>query len=49
MQLEVFRFTYSEIDENFENMPYIMKIPANEEAVDIKQILNFYNQLLSRL
>lgn len=38
-------FIYSEIDEDFENMPYIMKIPANEEAVDIKQILNFYNQL----
>ena len=32
-------FIYSEIDEDFENMPYIMKIPANEEAVDIKQIL----------
>lgn len=45
MQLEAFRFIYSEIDEDFENMPYIMKIPANEEAVDIKQILNFYNQL----
>ena len=24
-------------------MPYILKIPANEDAVDVQQIINFYN------
>ncbi|MEY8590140.1 glycosyltransferase family 1 protein [Butyricimonas hominis] len=38
-------FIYSEIDEDFENMPYILKIPANEEAVDIEKLLTFYKQL----
>ncbi len=36
-------FIYSEIDEDFEDMPYILKIPANEDAVDVQQIINFYN------
>lgn len=36
-------FIYSEIDEDFEDMPYILKVPANEDAIDIQQIINFYN------
>lgn len=38
-------FIYSEIDDDFENMPYIMKVPANEEAINIKKLLSFYRQL----
>ena len=38
-------FLYSEIDDDFENMPYIMKIPADESIVNITTILSFYNQL----
>ncbi len=37
-------FIYSEIDEDFENMPYIMKIPADESPVNIQQIINFYKR-----
>jgi Glycosyltransferase len=37
-------FIYSEIDEDFEDMPYIIKAPANEEPLDIRKIVNFYNQ-----
>ncbi|MCB6972386.1 MULTISPECIES: glycosyltransferase family 1 protein [Butyricimonas] len=38
-------FIYSEIDDDFEDMPYIMKIPANEEPVDITKLLLFYCEL----
>lgn len=38
-------FIYSEIDEDFENMPYIMKIPADESPVNIQQVINFYNSI----
>ena len=38
-------FIYSEIDEDFETMPYIMKIPANESSVDIQQVINFHNKI----
>lgn len=38
-------FIYSEVDEDFENMPYVMKIPANENPIDIGQIINFYNSI----
>lgn len=38
-------FIYSEIDEDFENMSYILKIPADESPVDINQIITFYNTL----
>ena len=37
-------FVYSEIDEDFENMPYIIKAPANEEPLDIKRMIDFYNK-----
>ncbi|MCE5177945.1 MAG: glycosyltransferase family 1 protein [Porphyromonadaceae bacterium] len=38
-------FIYSEIDDDFEEMPYIMKVPADESPVDIHQIINFYNRI----
>lgn len=38
-------FIYSEIDEDFEEMPYTMKVPADESPVDIKQIVDFYHRV----
>lgn len=35
-------FIYSEIDEDFENKPYIYKVPADESAVNINEIIHFY-------
>ena len=37
-------FIYSEIDEDFETMPYILKAPADESAVDINHIISFINE-----
>lgn len=34
-------FIYSEIDDDFENMPYIIKAPADESPIDIKSIIDF--------
>ena len=34
-------FIYSEIDDDFENMPYILKVPANESPIDIQQIIDY--------
>nr|WP_320038349.1 glycosyltransferase family 1 protein [uncultured Bacteroides sp.] len=36
-------FIYSEIDTDFESMPYVLKAPADESPIDINQILNFYD------
>jgi len=38
-------FIYSEVDDDFENMPYIIKAPADETPIDIMTILDFYNSL----
>ncbi len=38
-------FIYSEIDDDFENMPYILKAPADESAIDINGIIDFYRSL----
>lgn len=38
-----FGFVYSEIDEDFEDMPYIIKAPADETPLDISRIVDFYN------
>ena len=35
-------FIYSETDTDFENMPYIQKVPADESPVDIKKIIESY-------
>jgi len=34
-------FIYSEIDDDFENMPYIMKAPPDETPIDITSIVEF--------
>lgn len=36
-------FIYSETDEDFEGMPYIMKVPADESPVNVSRIIDFYN------
>jgi glycosyltransferase involved in cell wall biosynthesis len=33
-------FIYSETDEDFESMPYILKVPADESPIDITQIFD---------
>ena len=38
-------FVYSETDNDFEDKPYILKIPADETPVDINQIIVFYKKL----
>ncbi|WP_455585941.1 glycosyltransferase family 4 protein [Bacteroides sp.] len=38
-------FVYSEIDDDFENMPYVMKIPADETPLDIQKVLDFYRSV----
>ena len=35
-------FVYSEIDEDFEEMPYIIKAPADETPLNISSIVEFY-------
>lgn len=36
-------FVYSEIDDDFETMPYIIKAPADDSPLDISSIVDFYN------
>ena len=38
-------FIYSEVDEDFETQPYIMKIPANESPVNIPEVIEFYHKI----
>ena len=38
-------FVYSEIDEDFEGMPYILKVEPNETPLNINEIINFYKSL----
>jgi len=38
-------FIYSEIDTDFENMPYIMKADPNDSPIDIIKIIDFYKSL----
>ena len=35
-------FIYSEIDEDFDDMPYIIKATPDESNIDINEIINFY-------
>lgn len=35
-------FIYSETDDDFEHMPYILKAPADESPIDINHLLDFY-------
>jgi len=34
-------FIYSEHDGDFDNQPYVMKVPADESPIDIEQVLRF--------
>ena len=38
-------FIYSETDSDFDNMPYVLKAPADESPVNIQGIVSFYQQL----
>ena len=38
-------FIYSEIDDDFEEKPYILKAPADESPIDIERIIEFERQL----
>lgn len=35
-------FAYSEIDDDFENMEYILKVPANDSPIDIRSLIEFF-------
>jgi hypothetical protein len=38
-------FIYSETDDDFEKMPYIIKAPADETHINIQGIIDFYRSL----
>lgn len=38
-------FIYSETDEDFEQMPYVLKAPADESPIDIKKMIDFHSTL----
>lgn len=38
-------FIYSETDEDFEKMPYILKVPADESPINIGRMIDFYNHV----
>ena len=38
-------FIYSETDSDFDAMPYVLKMPADESAIDIEKIISFFKQL----
>ena len=38
-------FIYSETDSDFDNRPYVLKVPADETPVNICKIIEFYHQL----
>lgn len=36
-----FAFAYSECDDDFDTMPYVLKVPADESPIDIQQVIDF--------
>jgi hypothetical protein len=38
-------FIYSETDSDFDDRPYVLKEPADESPIDIKQVIEFYKSL----
>ena len=38
-------FIYSETDSDFDSKPYVIKAPADETAIDIDNIVSFYNSI----
>lgn len=41
-------FVYSETDDDFDTMPYVMKAPADESPLDIAALVRFYDDLRLR-
>lgn len=39
-------FIYSEIDEDFEEMPYIMKVPADDSPISIERLVEFHDHVI---
>lgn len=37
-------FIYSEIDEDFEGKPYVLKVPADDSPLDISAVIGFFDQ-----
>lgn len=37
-------FVYSETDSDFDQMPYVLKVPADESAININDIIDFYQK-----
>ena len=42
-------FFYSETDEDFDNAPYVLKIPADESPVDVNALESFYRTRVSKM
>jgi hypothetical protein len=38
-------FIYSEFDDDFDNMPYILRMPQDDSPIDVYSILDFYNKV----
>ena len=38
-------FVYSETDSDFDEMPYVLKVPADESDINIDEIIDFYQRL----
>lgn len=38
-------FIYSETDDDFDDMPYVMKLPADESPIDIQAVVDFYESV----
>jgi len=38
-------FVYSETDSDFDNRPYVLKVPADESPLNIEQIIDFYKSV----
>lgn len=37
-------FVYSETDDDFEQQPYVLKVPPDDTPLDIQQVIDFYRQ-----
>ncbi len=38
-------FLYSETDSDFDHKPYVLKVPADESAIDMDEVVSFYRAL----
>jgi len=38
-------FIYSEIDDDFESMPYVIKAPVDESPIDVDRLIDFYSSI----